>query len=87
MSDFLWHKVSKEEQKRIKKEAKRIMDSFSEELVAVEHELTEGYAVKREKQLREEDKVVCDKQFRKIFFENTPKKSGDHIKAEKGKWI
>lgn len=86
MNDFLWHKVSKNEQKRIRKEAKQIMDSFSKALASVESELVEEYAVKREGQLREETKPDCDKEFRKIFFENAPSKSGDHIKAEKGKW-
>lgn len=86
MDSFLWHKVSKEEQEKIKREAKDIMDSFAKALEKVESELSEDFNVKREKQLREETSVRKEKEFRKIFFENAPNKSQDFIKAEKGKW-
>jgi predicted Asp-tRNA(Asn)/Glu-tRNA(Gln) amidotransferase subunit C len=86
MESFLWHKVSKEEQEKIKKEAKEIMDSFSKALEKVESELSEETGVKREKQLREETSTKKDKEFRQAFFKNAPSKSGDFIKAEKGKW-
>lgn len=86
MTDFLWHKVSGEEQEKIKKEAKQIMDSFSKALARVESELADESAVKRKEQVREETKIECSKEFRKIFFENAPSKSQDWIKAEKGKW-
>jgi predicted Asp-tRNA(Asn)/Glu-tRNA(Gln) amidotransferase subunit C len=86
MESFLWHRVSKEEQERIKKEAKSIMDSFSKALEKVEGELAEGFEVKREEQLRDETSTKTDKKFRKNFFENAPSKSQDYIRAEKGKW-
>ncbi len=86
MDNFLWHRVSREEEESIKKEAKQIMDEFAKSLESVEAEIKEGFEVKREKQLRDETKAECDKEFRKIFFENAPSKSGDFIRAEKKKW-
>ena len=82
--DFLWHKVSKEEQEKIKKEAKAIMDNFSKSLKGLEKEEFKG--VKRDNQTRKESNSNCDPDFRKAFFENAPNKEGDWIKAEKGKW-
>jgi len=86
MNDFLWRQVNEEEKNRIKERAKEIMDSFSEALAKVESELTEDFIVKREEQLREESKVACDKNFRKVFFKNAHSKVGEYIKAERGKW-
>ena len=82
----MWHKVSKEEQEKIKKEAKEIMDSFAEALKGVEKELSGEHLVRRGKQMREEGSGRTNKNFRNIFFENAPSKSGDFIRAEKGKW-
>jgi len=82
--DFLWHKVSESEQEEIKKEAKEIMKRFGAELKKIKGIEFEG--VKRKEQLREETKAECEKEFRKGFFENLPKKEGDWVKAEKGKW-
>jgi len=39
MDSFLWHKVSREEQEKIKREAKDIMDSFAKALEKAESEL------------------------------------------------
>jgi len=82
--DFLWHKVSKKEQEDIKKEAKEIIDNFSKALKGVEK--IEFKGVERDRKLRQETKIECDPEFRKAFFDNAPKKSGDWIKAEKGAW-
>ena len=84
--DYLWHKVSKEEQEKIKKEAKVIMANFASSLREVEKEKVDFKGVQREHQLRKEAKASCDPEFRKLFFENAPKKEGDWIKAERGKW-
>ncbi|MFH1249335.1 MAG: hypothetical protein V1660_04250 [archaeon] len=86
MDNFLWHKISSEEQEEIKLEAKRVMDSFSKSLEKVEKELTEDFCVKRENQSRKETKASSKLEFREVFFENAPSKSGDMIKSEKGKW-
>ena len=82
--DFLWHKVSKEEQEKIKKQAKEIIDDFARLLKGVEK--TEFEGVKRENQTRKDGKAQSDPEFRKLFFENIPRKEGDWLKAEKGKW-
>lgn len=95
MADFLWKKVSEKEKEKIKKEAKKIMDNFSEALKKVESEVKEEGSVIREFQIREEkpEKKRKDKKkdsedvaFKKLFFKNSPKKEGNWIKAEKGKW-
>ena len=86
MENFLWHKVSEIEKEKIKKQAKSIMDSFSKSLEKLEKSEETGN-VKREKFIRKEGKgKKCDKEFRKIFFENAPHEK-DFVKSEKGKWI
>ncbi len=82
--DFLWHKVSKSEQEKIKKEAKKIMDNFASELKKVKS--IEFKGVERSAQLRKETKIKCDPGFRELFFDNVPKKEGNWLKAEKGAW-
>lgn len=84
--NFLWHKVNKEEQDAIKKEAKQIMDRFAKTLARVEKEIKlEGF-VRRKKQLREETEAKTNSEFRKRFLDNVPNKEGNWVKAEKGKW-
>ena len=85
--DFLWHKVSKDAQEKIRKEAKHVMDSFAKALAKVEHEKVTTFPVEREKQARKESKTIIDSDFRKAFFANVPLSEGDFVKAEKGKWI
>ena len=82
--DFLWHKVSEKDKKEIKREAKQIMDNFAKSLKGIEK--VEFSGVQRPKQTRKETKPYCDPEFRDLFFENAPRKQGDWIKAEKGKW-
>ena len=83
--DFLWHRVSEKEKEEIKKQAQEIMGSFEDELKKVQSEKIE-LGVKRKRQFRDEDKTSCDPEFRNRFFNNTEKKEGDFIKAEKGSW-
>ena len=83
---FLWRKISKEEQEEIKKQAKNIMDDFSRELEKVPEKKFEG--VQRKEQTRKEKTgKSAEKEFRKRFFENAPKKGGEYIEAEKGEWL
>ena len=84
--DYLWHKVSKEEQESIKKEAKEILDKFSKSLEKVEKEITSAPGVIRGKCMRDEASVEQDKDFRKRFFKNAPDKEGDNIISERGSW-
>ena len=82
---FVWKKVDEKLKKEIKKKAKQILDDFSRSLKGIEDKKLLG-GVERDKQTRGESKVSCDKEFRKLFFENVPDKEGDFVKAEKKKW-
>ena len=90
--DYLWRKVSKDEEEKIKKEAKLILDKFSKSLEKVEKEIKEAKGVQRDIQLREESKVSgsadaqVQREFKKAFFKNSPKSEDDFIMAEKGAW-
>lgn len=82
---FVWKKVDENLKKEIRKEAKKILDNFSKALEGIEDKkLLSG--VERDKQVREESEVKCDKEFRKLFFENVPEKDEDFVLAEKKKW-
>lgn len=87
--NFLWHKVSEQERKSIKEEAKKIMDNFSKALSKIERDIPEQ-AVERDKFEREEGnklkKSRGNENFRKLFFENAPEKKEDCLVAEKKKW-
>lgn len=83
--DFLWHLVSEEEKENIKKEAKRIMDSFAKALAKVGNERVDESVIRTE-QTRKETNAECDESFRKMFMNNAPEKDDDFILAEKGKW-
>jgi|TARA_Y100000310_G_C20606520_1_gene775772 Asp-tRNA(Asn)/Glu-tRNA(Gln) amidotransferase C subunit len=90
--DFLFHKVSEEEKEDIKKEAKSIMENFSEKLSKVDDKIPEPH-VEREEFERGEESTFSPAQpqenendFRKRMFENAPKKSKDFILAEKKGW-
>lgn len=72
--------------KEIKKDAKRIMDNFMEEMkdIQVENE----FILSREKCLREEGEGTNpDENFKQIFLSNANKTSGDAILANKGDWV
>lgn len=84
--DYLWHKVEKEDQEKIRKEAKAILDKFSDALEKAGEETKDFRGVQRDIQLRDEKKTETDKNFRKRFFSNAPAKDGDFILAEKGAW-
>lgn len=102
MTSLLWHRVSESEKEDIKKEAKRIMDSFSKKLDKLGHRsvspkaLNEGGKIEetfieREKCERDEDGNSLELD-REIFFENAPNtlkgtsKNKDFIVGEKGGW-
>ena len=85
--DFLFHKVSDKEREEIKKEAKSIMDNFSEKLSKVKDKISEPL-IERDKFEREEKSSTknVETDFRKRMFENAPNKNSDFIIAEKKKW-
>ena len=88
--NFLWRKVSEEEKKEIKKEAKEIIDRFADALKKADREISETGLVRRKKETRNETAAKCDPEFRKIFLKNAPKtekdERGEWISAEKGAW-
>lgn len=84
--DFLWHAVSDSEKESIKKEAKRIMDSFAKALSKVDNAKEDNLVVRAEQKRKEEKEQECDESFRKMFFNNAPEKDDEFILAEKGKW-
>lgn len=82
---FVWKKVDEKLKQEIKEQAKKILDDFSKALEGIEDKkLLSG--VERSKQLREETKTFCDKEFKKLFLKNVPKTEGDYVLAEKKKW-
>ncbi len=85
MADFLFHKVSEKEKEEIKKQAKKIIDDFSEKLGTIGQKTSEAL-IQRDKTFREEGGLGCDEDFRKRMFDNAPNKKGDFIIAEKKKW-
>ena len=84
--DYLWHEVSEKEKEKIKKQAKSIIDSFSNKLSKIDKKMPEPL-IEREKGEREEGDGKEDKNFsRNIMFENAPQENNDFIIAEKKKW-
>ena len=87
MSDFLWHTVSEKEREDIKKEAKRIMDSFSKKLEKIKDKTSEPIIERPECERGETPREErTDSEFRKIMFENAPNKDDDFIIGERGGW-
>ncbi|MCX6751061.1 MAG: hypothetical protein NTZ83_06390 [Candidatus Pacearchaeota archaeon] len=72
---------------KIKKEAKEIIDSFHSALSKAEKEAPEARVEREECERVESDGNECDSDFRKIMFGNAPRKSGECIEAERGKWV
>lgn len=67
----------------IRKEAKKIMDSFVKALGKIDEKLEIPAGDLREEK---ESKGRENETFRKIFFENAPEVRDDSIVAERGKW-
>jgi len=88
--NFLWRRISDEEKEDLKREAKRIMESFGKALEKVEKEVKETGLVEREEKTRKETKTELDPEFSKIFLKNAPQtekdENGEWVKAEKGAW-
>lgn len=84
--DFLFHNVSEEEKDKIKRDAKKMIDSFSEKISRVKVSEEEPNVRRKEFEREEGNGRECDTEFKKIMFENAPNKSGDFILAEKKKW-
>jgi hypothetical protein len=86
MTDFLFHKVSEPEKEEIKKQAKAIIDDFSDKLESIGKKTSETF-IERDKCFREEkNSAKCDEDFRRRMFLNAPNKNNDFIIAEKKTW-
>ncbi len=89
--NFLWHEISEGEREDIKKQAKEIMDSFSDKLSKIDSKKLKDSLIERGQGEREEggERNKIDK---KIMFENAPdakdgtSKNNDFIIAEKKSW-
>ena len=84
--DFLFHEVSEKEREEIKKQAKDIMDKFSEKLSKIDKKIPEPLIEREEFERIEEEGKESNYDFRKRLFENAPKKNKDFILTEKKKW-
>ena len=83
--DFLWHRVSEKEKEDIKKQARSIIDSFSEKISRIK-KMQEPF-IERAEGERKEGKGKEDENFsREIMFDNAPDKDGDFIIMEKKEW-
>jgi Asp-tRNA(Asn)/Glu-tRNA(Gln) amidotransferase C subunit len=83
---FLWKKVSESEMLEIKKQAKDIMNSFSDKLGKIDLTKIKDVSSQNNCGFREEgdfSKIDID---RKIMFDNAPKKNENFIIGEKGDW-
>ena len=69
----------------IKKQAKEIIDNFVKALENIEVE--EARVEREEDRRKESEGKEADSEFRKIMFENAPKKKEDFIIGEKGSWL
>lgn len=84
--DFLFHKVSEKEKEEIKKQAKSIMDKFSEKISKIDKKIPEPLIERKEFEREEKQGKESNSDFRKRMFENAPQKNKDFIIAEKKKW-
>jgi len=86
MSDFLFHSVSEKEKESIKKQAKEIMDKFSEKLERLDKKTGDSFVERGDFERIEGEGKKSDADFRKRVFENAPNKNDNFIIAEKKGW-
>jgi len=83
---FVWKKVDEKLKGQIEREAKKILDDFSDSL----KKIGEGklkFGSKRKQQTREEGEGRDGKEFRKKFLKLVPKEKEGYVIAEKGGWL
>ena len=86
MDNFLYHNLSEEEKEKVKREAKKMLDSLSEKMSKVKVSDEEPSVRRMDFERGEKDGEECDLSFKKIMFDNAPNKSEDFIIAERKKW-
>ncbi|MDD5086726.1 MAG: hypothetical protein PHV16_03145 [Candidatus Nanoarchaeia archaeon] len=70
---------------KIKKQIEKVMHDFIKELNKAEG-VKQDFGSERDKSTRDVIKKDQDKDFRKLMFENAPKKNQDFILMEKKHW-
>ena len=80
--------LTEKDREEVKKEAKEILDKFAKAIEKVEKESKEAKKESGDESgMREEGSgSEPNSKFREIMFENAPKKTKEHILAEKGEW-
>jgi len=86
MTDFLFHSLSEKEKEGVKKEAKKIIDSFSEKLLKVKIPKDEPVIKRKDFEREEGNGTETDEVLKELILENAPNKNKDFIIAEKKKW-
>ncbi len=84
MADFLFHKVSEAEKKQIQKQAKVLMDKFSQRLSKIGKQIDDPLIERGEGERREGGEKIDFS--RKIMFENAPNKNKDFFVVERKSW-
>jgi Asp-tRNA(Asn)/Glu-tRNA(Gln) amidotransferase C subunit len=84
--DFLFHSVSEKEREQVKRQAKAIMDNFSQRLESVKDKIPEPFVERENFERQEGEGKNPDEDFRKRVFENAPSKRRDFILMEKKGW-
>jgi len=84
--DFLFHSLSDKEKEDIRKEAKKIIDDFSEKISKAKVPKEEPVIEREEFERAEKSGNECDEDFRERMLSNAPNKNKDAIIAETKKW-
>jgi len=84
--DFLFHSLSDKEKEDIRKEAKKIIDDFSEKISKVKVPAEEPVVERKEFEREEKVGKGPDEDFRERMLSNAPEKNKDAIIAETKKW-
>jgi hypothetical protein len=70
---------------KIKKQVEKVMDNFIKELNKAEG-IKKDFGIENDKSMRDKTKKEEDKDFRKLMFENAPKRNEDFILMGKKHW-
>jgi len=73
--------------KKIRKEAKGLIDSFAKELEKVKEKVEDVNVERDEDRRKEGEGFSGSEDFKKDMLENAPKTENGSIKSEKGKWV
>ena len=83
-SNSLWHKVSKEEKEKIRKESKKLLNEFASKLSKIK--APEGHFENASGTRDEDNGWDTNPDFKDLTLLNAPFVEDDSIVAEKGSW-